>query len=148
MGALVSDSATRDVIGQINARFEAGEAIAEMAALQRQFGIFSADHSLHDSWALLNIKAGDPAQRPRWRSWTEEYLRGLPSDLEGVNGHDRLVRAFQENLESQTPLPMFYRHHLDRDDHRVLVSRGPGPLHSTADHVVMSIPIIPAGPTA
>jgi hypothetical protein len=46
MGALVSDSATRDVIAQINARFEAGEAIEEMAALQKEFKIFSPKHSL------------------------------------------------------------------------------------------------------
>ena len=144
---MVSDSATRDVIAQINARFEAGEAIAEMAALQREFKIFSPEHSLHRSWQLLNIKASDPAERPRWQYWTEHYLRTLPSDLPEVNGHDRLVKAFQENLESANPLPMFYKHHLDREDHRVLVSRGGGALHSTAEHIVMSIPIIPVGRT-
>jgi hypothetical protein len=143
MGDMVSDSATGDVITQINRRFEAGEAIEEMVALQREFKIFSADHGLYDSWLLLNIKASDPAERPRWRRWTERYLRSLPSDLEGVNGHDRLVKAFQENLESARPLPMSYKHHLDSDDHRVLVSRGRAALHSTAEHIILSIPIIP-----
>jgi hypothetical protein len=145
MGGMVSDSATRDVIAQINARFEAGDAIAEMAALQREFRIFSPEHGLYDSWLLLNIKASDPPERARWRNWTDRYLTTLPSDQEGVNGHDRLVKAFQENLESGQPLPMFYKHHLDSEDHRVLVSRGRGPLHSTAEHIVLSVPIIPAG---
>ena len=148
MGDMVSDSATSDVIGKINNRFEAGEAIREMAALQREFKIFSREHGLYDSWLLLNIKASDPAERVRWRNWTERYLRRLASDIEGVNGHDRLVNAFQENLESKKPLPMVYKHHMHRDDPRVHVSRGRGVFHSTADHIVMSIPIIPAGTKA
>ena len=74
MGGLVSDSATRDVIAQINARFEAGDAIAETAALQKEFKIFSKEHSLYDSWLLSGIKASDPPERARWRNWTEGYL--------------------------------------------------------------------------
>jgi hypothetical protein len=144
MGGLVSDSATRDVIAQINARFEAGEAIEEMAALQKEFKIFSPKHSLYDSWLVLNIKASDPNERTRWRNWAEKYMkRSVPSDLKGVNGHDRLVRAYQENLESRRPLPMHYTHHLAKDDPRVLISRGKGPLHSVDDHIIMSIPIKP-----
>jgi hypothetical protein len=144
MGDMVSDSATRDVIGQINARFEAGDSIVEMAELQKRFKIFSTDHSLYDMWLLLGIKASDPPERDRWRRWTEKYLTKLDSDLKGVSGHDRLVRAFRENLESKTPAPMYYKHHLHKDDPRVVVTRGSGPLHSREEHVVMSIPIKPA----
>lgn len=144
MGGLVSDSATRDVIAQINARFEAGDAIKEIAALQKEFKIFSPKHSLYDSWLVLNIKASDPKERARWKYWAEVYMkRKVPSDIKGVNGHDRLVRAFQENLESSRPLPMFYKHHLAKDDPRVLVSTGKGALFSLANHVTMSIPIKP-----
>jgi hypothetical protein len=150
MGIMVSDSATRDVIAQINARFEAGEAIREMVALQKEFKIFSPKHSLYDSWLVLNIKASDPRERARWKKWAENYMKDkVPSDLKGVNGHDRLVRAYQENLESSRPLPMVYIHHLAKDDPRVLVSTGKGPLFSVVDHVVTSIPIKPAaGKTA
>jgi hypothetical protein len=150
MGRMVSDSATRDVIAQINARFEAGEAIQEMVALQKEFKIFSPKHSLYDSWLLLNIKASDPKERVRWKNWAEVYMKEkVPSDLNGVNGHDRLVKAYQENLESSRPLPMCYVHHLAKDDPRVLVSTGKGPLFSVVDHVVTSIPIKPvAGKTA
>jgi len=149
MGGLVGDSATRDVIAQINARFEAGDAILEMVALQKEFKIFSRKHSLYDSWLVLNIKASDPAERARWKDWAENYMKSkVPSDLKGVNGHDRLVRAYQENLESSRPLPMYYRHHLAKDDPRVIVSTGKGPLFSVVDHIVTSIPIKPvAGKT-
>ena len=68
MGRMVSDSATGEVIAQINARFEAGEAILEMAALQKEFKIFSPKHSLYDSWLVLNIKASDPNERKRGKS--------------------------------------------------------------------------------
>ena len=150
MGRMVSDSATGEVIAQINARFEAGEAILEMAALQKEFKIFSPKHSLYDSWLVLNIRASDPNERKRWKKWAESYMKEkVPSDLKGVNGHDRLVRAYQENLESSRPLPMFYKHHLAKDDPRVLVSTGKGPLFSVVDHIVTSIPIKPvAGKTA
>jgi hypothetical protein len=149
MGAMVGDSATRDVIAQINARFEAGEAIREMVALQKEFKIFSPKHSLYDSWLLLNIKAADPKERRNWQKWAEVYMKKrVPSDLKGVNGHDRLVRAYQENLESSRPLPMFYKHHLAKDDPRVLVSREKGPLFSVVDHIITSVPIKPvAGKT-
>lgn len=143
MGKLVSDSATRDVIAQINARFEAGEAIREMAALQKEFKIFSPNHSLYDSWLVLNIKASDPRERARWKYWAENYVKKVPSDLEGMNGHDRLVRAYQENLELLRPLPMHYTQHLAKEDPRVLVSRGKGPLFSVVDHIITSIPIKP-----
>lgn len=143
MGGGVSDSATRDVIAQINARFEAGDSIAEAAALHQRFDIFSKGHSLYDMWLLLGIKASDPPERTRWRKWTEEYLTKLDSDQKGVNGHDRLVKAYRENLGSKTPLPMYYKHHLHKDDPRVIVTRGSGPLHSLEEHVVMSIPIKP-----
>ena len=145
MGRMVSDSATGEVIAQINARFEAGEAILEMTALQKEFKIFSPKHSLYDSWLVLNIKAADPNERKRWKKWAESYMKEkVPSDLKGVNGHDRLVRAYQENLESSRPLPMFYMHHLAKDDPRVLVSTGIGPLFSVVDHIITSIPIKPA----
>jgi hypothetical protein len=145
MGDKVSDSATRDVIAQINARFEEGDAIAEMVALHRQFRIFgiSKERSLYDSWLLLGIKASDRPERARWRTWTEETLRGYASDMDGVDGHDRLVRAFQENLESDKPLPMYYKHHRYSENPKVTVSRGMGPAFSSAEHVVMSIPITP-----
>lgn len=144
MGRMVSDSATRDVIAQINARFEAGEAIQEMVALQKEFKIFSPKHSLYDSWLVLNIRASDPNERKRWKKWAESYMKEkVPSDLKGVNGHDRLVRAYQENLESSRPLPMFYKHHLAKDDPRVLVSTGSGPIFSVVDHIITSIPIKP-----
>jgi len=150
MGKMVSDSATRDVISQINARFEAGEAIQEMVALQKEFKIFSPKHSLYDSWLVLNIKASDPRERARWKNWAENYMKkNVPSDLKGVNGHDRLVRAYQENLESSRPLPMYYTHHLAKEDPRVLVSTDKGPLFSVVDHIITSIPIKPvAGKTA
>lgn len=148
MGGLVSDSATRDVIAQINARFEAGDAIKEVVELQKEFKIFSTERTLYDSWLYLNIKASDPKERARWRDWANVYMKTVDSDLARVNGHDRLVRAYQENLESAQPLPMFYKQHLSDDEPRVLVTTGIGPIFSVAQHVVLSIPIKPVAEKA
>jgi hypothetical protein len=149
MGGMVSDSTTRDMIAQINARFEAGDAILEMVALQKEFKIFSPKHSLYASWLVLNIKVSNPRERAQCKNWAENYMKKVPSDLKGVNGHDRLVRAYQKNLESSRPLPMYYVHHLAKEDPRVLVSTGKGPLFSMVDHIITSVPIKPvAGKTA
>jgi hypothetical protein len=38
---------------------------------------------------------------------------------------------------------MFYKQHLAKEDPRVLVSTGMGPLYSVVKHVITSIPIKP-----
>ena len=88
MGDMVSDSATRDVIAQINWRFEAGDSIAEVAALHQKFKVFSKDHSLYDMWLLLGIKASDPPERA-----LAEVDRGIPD--EARFGHERRQRSRQ-----------------------------------------------------
>ena len=78
MGGMVSDSTTRDMIAQINARFEAGDAILEMVALQKEFKIFSPKHSLYASWLVLNIKVSNPRERAQCKNWAENYMKKVP----------------------------------------------------------------------
>jgi len=122
MGNGMSHSSTIELIAQKNKRFEAGDAIREMAELQREFRIFSAQHNLYASFTLLNIRPSNPAERPVWRAWLD-FIRAYPSDRENVNGHDRWVQAFQENLESATVLPMFITVHSRDADPKVRVFR-------------------------
>ena len=65
-----------------------------------------------------------------------------------MNGHDRIVRARQENLESDNPLPMFVGTHLAADDNRVKVSRGRPVPHEAQDYIIISMPTVPAGDRA
>jgi hypothetical protein len=73
---------------------------------------------------------------------------GISSDQEGVNGHDRIVCACQENLESEATLPTFIQTHLAAANNRVTVAVGRPFPHETQDHLVISIPTVPAGERA
>src|SRR4029077_656490 len=92
-------------IVQINARFGVGDPIKELVALQKEFKIFSSNHKLRSSFALINVTPPPGRERDRWYNYLD-HLHKYPSDKSGVNGHDRVVQAAQENLESANPLPM------------------------------------------
>jgi len=142
----MKDSTTLDILVQLNRRFEAGDAITEMVALQREFQVFSPDHSLQHSFALLSLVPRDWSERKRWYKFLE-HLKTYGSDLEVdheiVNGHDRVIRAIADDLASETPKPVTIRCHSAKDDPRVTVSTGMPVIFSLDEHVVISIPTTP-----
>ncbi|MGJ4967553.1 MULTISPECIES: hypothetical protein [unclassified Bradyrhizobium] len=141
MGMMIKDSTTLDILVQLNRRFEA-EALPEMVELQREFGVFSLQHDLQQSFALLGIVPQDWTERRRWYRFLE-HLRTYPSDLDGVNGHDRVIRAFKDDLESEKPLPVSIVCHSAADDPRVTVTQGRPVVFSLETHVIVSIPTTP-----
>jgi len=141
MGAMIKDSTTLDIVVQLNKRFEP-DALSEMVELQREFGVFSLRHSLQQSFALLGIVPADWSERRRWYKFLE-FLKTYSSDLSNVNGHDRVIKAFQENLESEKPLPISIVCHAASDDPRVTVSEGRPVVFSLDTHVMVSIPTTP-----
>ncbi|MGJ4882358.1 MULTISPECIES: hypothetical protein [unclassified Bradyrhizobium] len=141
MGMMIKDSTTLDILVQLNRRFEA-EALPEMVELQREFGVFSLQHGLQQSFALLGIVPQDWTERRRWYRFLE-HLRTYPSDLDGVNGHDRVIRAFKDDLESEKPLPVSIVCHSAADDPRVTVTQGRPVVFSLETHVIVSIPTTP-----
>jgi hypothetical protein len=145
MGMMIKDSTTLDILVQLNKRFEA-EALPEMVELQREFGIFSPQHSLQQSFALLGIVPADWSERRRWYKFLE-HLKTYTSDLANVNGHDRVIQAFKENLESEKALPLSIVCHSAAEDPRVKVSQGRPVIFSVETHVIVSIPTTP-GPEA
>ncbi len=64
--------------------------------------------------------------------------------MEGVNGHDRIVKAYQENLEGGRPLPVFITDHRDAEDKRVKVSQTRPIVLEEQEYIVISIPTSPA----
>jgi hypothetical protein len=142
MGALMKDSTTLDILVQLNRRFEAGDAIVEMVALQKEFKVFSLSHSLRQSFALLSLVPSDWTERKRWYRFLD-YLKTYGSDMQGVNGHDRVIRAFADNLQSENPLPVTIKCHAAKDDPRVTVSQGMPVIFSMEEYVVVSIPTTP-----
>src|SRR3954468_11390092 len=104
MGGLVKDSTTSDMLVQLNRRFDA-EGLPEMIALQKEFKVFSAKHSLRQSFALLGIVPADASERQAWYRFLD-VLTKYKSDVANVSGHDRVVKTIQKNLEGNAPLPL------------------------------------------
>lgn len=142
MGGFVKDSTALSILVQINARFGAGEPIIEMAALQKEFQIFSPKHSLQKSFALLNIAPPPGTERERWYNYLHK-LRTYSSDKSGVNGHDRIVSAIQSNLDSAHPLPMRLVVHSASQSKAVKVGIETPVIFSKQKYVVISVPTAP-----
>jgi hypothetical protein len=141
MGIAINDSTTLDILVQLNKRFEP-EGLPEMVALQREFKIFSAKHSLQSSFALLGIVPLDWSERRRWYRFLEE-LKTYQSDLANVSGHDRIIKAFKDDLGAKEPLPVSFSCHKAADDPRVTVSKGLPIIFSLDTYVIVSIPTTP-----
>jgi hypothetical protein len=124
--------------------------IAEIVALQKEFEIFRDGRPFLQSAALLGLTGphGGPG-KDRWL----EYLLKLPrmeSDMGGVNGDQRIVRAIAENLRRDTQLPCFMRVYDGR-------TREPGLVTVAEEHplfylesvafLTISLPVRPAQPT-
>jgi hypothetical protein len=143
MGLLLDDNSSHHVLCQLNTRFQPGQSLDEMASLQKEFQVFSASHDLSQSFALLNIAPVERAQRQRWNAFVNEKLRSYESDRPGVNGHDRIIQAIEENFGSRSPRPLYFDCHRAKDDPRVTVAQGNPLIYSLQGYVVISIPTTP-----
>jgi hypothetical protein len=143
MGDFINDSTTSDILVQMSRRFDA-EHLSEMVALQNEFKVFSAKHSLRQSFALLGIVPADASERQGWYRFLD-FLNKYKSDLPNVTGHDRMVKAIQKNLEAETPLPMTMICHAAADDLSLKIAQGKPLIYSSDDHIIISIPTTPRG---
>jgi hypothetical protein len=142
MGRAIQDTTTSDMVYLLNKRFGI-DGILEMVELQKEFQVFSADHSLQHTFGLLGITPSNPFERERWYKFLE-LLRTYPSDLPKVNGHDRVIKAYKDNLEGELIRSVFIDLHLKEDDARVTVSEGQPIIYSLQTYLVISIPVTPA----
>ena len=142
MGAFIHDRETQDVLAQLNHRFSSGEEIREIAHLHREFDIFSPKRKLKDVFAALNI-GPDRTRRRDWNRFLDR-LNKYKSDDAKQTGHDRIITALKQNLESKNPLPVHYTVHPAEEDKGVRVTTGAPIVFSRAKHLVISIPTTPA----
>ncbi len=144
MGVYITDTSTADVLFQLNRRFGPGPALDEMVVIQKEFGIFSDKYTLKQAFRVLHIVPEDFTERRFWFAFLEA-LKNYVSDREGVSGHDRIVQAYQENLESDAPLPIYTTTHKLSDDRRILVDAESHPIiYEERKYVTISIPTKPA----
>ena len=143
MGAYITDTNTADVLFQLNHRFAPGPPLEEMVIIQREFAVFSERYSLKQAYRVLHIVPADFTERRFWFVFLEA-LKNYESDETGVSGHDRIVKAYQENLESALPLPVYTTTHLLSEARPVRVSQGRPIIYQSQEYLIISIPIKPA----
>jgi hypothetical protein len=144
MGGFTKDILVGGMLHDLNQRFGPVDGIKEMAGLQKTFGVFSPQHSLKDSLALLNIGPVENwSERRGWYKYLDS-LKNLPSDKSGQSAHDRIVEALGSHLASRDPLPVHFVSHSTSTNQGVRISQTHTPLpHSTQEFLTISLPMTP-----
>ena len=143
-GLLRRAGAPNDILCILNARFGPGDPLREMVAVHKEFNVFSGNYTLRQSYRLLHLVPSDHGERRLFYRFLDQ-LKNHPSDQDGVNGHDRIVKARRENLESRSPLPIYTKTHRARDDNRVVVTQGQPIAHEDQVYLIISTPILLPG---
>jgi hypothetical protein len=142
MGIAISDFSTADMLFQLNSRFGPGNPLREMVVIHKEFKVFSSDYSLKQAFRILHIVPADFQERRRWFVFLD-LLKKYISDQKGVSGHDRIRSAYEDNLESKKPLPVYTTTHLMSKNRRVRVTRGQPIIYEKQAYLVISIPTLP-----
>jgi hypothetical protein len=153
MGGLVADGYVPHVQEQVNSRF-IGEALVEMVAFQKEFEVFSPQHTLEMSLGLLNIAPVGDADRKGFFRYLK-LLRGTLASVDGKasrkNGHAQIIASLQENLKGGSKaMPVYFTCHPGEQPKGVVViSTGERPLNfSSKTFLQISVPTISARPKA
>jgi hypothetical protein len=149
MGGLVADGYVPHVQEQLNSRFN-GEALDEMVQFQKEFKVFSPQHTLEMSFGLLNIAPVGEADRQgffRYLKLLKRTLATVDGKASRKNGHAQIVASLQDNLESSNrPMPVFFTWHPgERPKGVVLITSGDRVLSfSSKGFLTISVPTISA----
>lgn len=153
MGELIGeyDVLISGLLNKLNVRFAPSEeghedvsGIQELAALHKEFGIFSEKHSFRSCVAVLNLAGSENWElKKRWYKLLDSLTK-IPSDKEGQSGNDRIISTLKDNLESKTPVPVYFTSHDSRQDRRVLVKTDDSPVfYLTRKFITISLPMKP-----
>lgn len=149
MGGLVADRYVPDFLQQLNARFIA-EALDEMVQFQKEFKVFSPQHTLRMSFGLLNIAPVGEEDRKGFFRYLGLLKKTTGASVNGkaskLNGHDQIVASLQDNLEGGKPLSVcFTSHPAERPKGIVKVTSGDRVLnYSSLVFLTISMPMINA----
>lgn len=125
---------------ELNLRFAPGAALADMVALHKEFGIFSPGHTLRNIAVLLDLVPEGAKNRRRW-FWFLGNLLQIGSDIAGMNGHERVISAIKENLESKNPKPIFFKLHHKNDHPCLRVTVGTASVFGNVECLIISAPV-------
>lgn len=149
MGAFVPDGYVPHVQDQINSRFAVGDALKEMIGFQKEFKLFSLNHSLQSSFTLLNIAPVGEKDREGFLKYLE-MLKKTGAQVNGkptkYNGHDQIIVTLKNNLESKSPLPVFFDYHAgEKPTGQVLVTIRAAFIFSSTNYLTISVPTVKPG---
>jgi hypothetical protein len=146
MGALVADGYVPNVQEQVNSRFSK-EALPEMIAFQKEFKLFSPQHSLRSSMTLLGIAPVGDKDREGFLRYVDQ-LKKTTAEVDGrptkLSGHDQIVATLQQNLESAKPLPVRFDFHLSGGKKGIVeIGSGQALSFSSTTYLTISVPTLP-----
>ncbi len=126
--------------------------IDEIAALQREFGIFKKGRPFHASVAAMNLGGfWNVRTKNKWLANLKDFAK-WESDKSGENGDERIVNALIGNLGAARPLPVYFTTHDGRDRNlgpRILVGQQARPLfYMDQDYLTISLPTRPRRQTS
>jgi hypothetical protein len=123
------------------------DGIDELKSLQQKFDIFSDDHSLSDSFAVLGLGGfWNPELKNKFYGYLGSLARQLfaMDNANTVDAGDRgIATALRKNFDLDVPYPVYFMTHESGQDPRVLASYGT-PLPYMADtYLIISLPMTP-----
>jgi hypothetical protein len=123
--------------------------VEEMAALQKEFGIFKKGRPFSLSVSVLNLASYNNDARNHWHDLLGNLNRHK-SNKPGLDGDQAIVAALVKNLAAKKPLPVFFTSHdmrADKASERVIITDKGRPLfYMDLDYLVISLPMKPADP--
>ena len=131
-------------IDGLNLRFAPDGPIKELVRLQKEFDIFSPQHALEDSIALLNVTGASLSLREKWYSLVK-WISKQKSDQPPKGGGEAIIDALRANLRSKNVLPVFFTAHDFNQDPRVkLNTKGMVAIfYISQPYLVISLPLKP-----
>ena len=130
----------------------ANDGIIEMKSLQTQFNIFSASHSLADSFAVLGLGGFWNTQlENKWYRFLNEYLPGCRVEMNGSvttqEGDRGIVAALTDNLALKSPNPVHFTVHDLKKNPHVIISHGTPIVYMKSTYLIISLPTTPWEPS-
>lgn len=143
MGEFVRHRHVPHTLAQMNFRFAHGDALNEMVAFQKHFGVFSEKHPASRSFSLVNAAPHDERERRGFFRYLDR-LKDVGSNVGGLDGHAALISTLKKNLESKKPLPVHFTVHVDaRGSQKLKVSTSSPVAFSKVKYLTISLPTLP-----
>jgi hypothetical protein len=123
------------------------DGIDELKSLQDEFDIFSDDHSLTDSFAVIGLGGfWNPALKNKFYGYLESLadVRFAMNGAEtGESGDRGIVNALRKNFGLDIPYPVYFTTHKIGGNPSVLASYGKPLVYMEDEYLIISLPMTP-----